>query len=324
MIEPSEIRSAAEVVARFMQPTASIHWPLLSERLGAQVYVKHENHAPIGSFKLRGALNYMTALLRGAQPPAVVLASTRGNHGIAVAYAARAQGIDSVIVIPEGNSPDKNRMIRALGAQLIEHGADYQDARSFGEMLAVKEGYHLVKSFTPSWLSGVATCATEFFSQVPPIDVLYVPVGMGSGICAALYVKRLMSLNVEIVGVVAERAPAYALSFEARRVIETHSAETIADGLAARRPHPDALAQMLTGVSRFVTVTETEILEAMCIYLEDTHNLAEPASAAALAAALKETRPVDYRRVGLILTGGNATMAEIRACLGTAGSDLAP
>jgi threonine dehydratase len=298
-----------------MPVTPALRWPLLSERLDANAIVKHENHTPIGSFKLRGSLTYMANLARTLPSPATILASTRGNHGLAVAYAAAHYGMRAIIVVPNKNNPDKNRAIVALGAELIEHGDDYQSARQFGAELADRNGFHLVNSFTPQWLSGIATCVWEFLSQAGSLRTLYVPVGMGSGICSAIWVKSILGLKLDIVGVVAQNAPAYALSFEAGAVVSTDSADTIADGLAARTPNPNAVAQINGGAARFVRVSESEILAAMRIYLEDTHNLAEPAAAAALGAALKEKDINRGQGVGLILTGGNATVSDIKNSL---------
>lgn len=315
-LEKADLTAAVRLVSAHMAPTPQMRWPLLSNWLGASVIVKHENHSPIGSFKIRGALTYFADLKASAPQVTSVLASTRSNHGQAVAFAARCYGFEPIIIVPCGNLKEKNEAMRALGATLIEFGNDYQEAREHGEMLARSNHYHLVKSFTKSWLRGVATGPWELLNAEPDLEVLYVPIGMGSGICSAIIAKEILGHDVEIVGVVAENAPAYSLSFKAGKVVSTQTAKTIADGLSARSPNPEALECMMNGAARIITVTEREILSAMKAYILYTHNLAEPAAAAALAGAVTEQSRLRGKKVAFVLSGGNASVQALKECLG--------
>jgi threonine dehydratase len=299
------LEAAAAFVHETLQPTPQLEWPLLSERCGARVVVKHENHLPTGSFKVRGGLVYMRDLR--ARDPSVrgVIAATRGNHGQSVAFASRRLGLSATIVVPHGNSRDKNAAMRAQGATLIEHGRDFQAALEHARALAARESLHLLPNFDPALVRGVASGMLELFGAAPDLDVLYVPIGLGSGICAALDARDALGLRTRIVGVVAERAPTYALSFAAGHPVSTDSADTVADGLAVRVPNADALVRVRAGAERIVAVSEAEIRAAIRTYFSDTHNVAEGAAAAALAACLRERASVAGRRVGLVLTGGN-------------------
>jgi len=287
-----------------MAPTPAIRWPLLCERVGAEVWVKHENHTPVGAFKIRGGLVYVQRLMQAQPKLRGLIAATRGNHGQSVALAARRAGLRAVVVVPIGNSPSKNAAMRALGAELTEHGADYQAAYEHAVAYAERERLHMVPSFAPDLVAGVGTVGLEFL-RAAPLDSVYVPVGMGSGVCGMLAARDALKLGTEVVGVVAAGAPAYANSFEARRPLPFPSANTLADGLACRTPDAVALDYMLGGVARVVTVEEAEIRAAMRHFFTDTHNLAEGAGAAGLAALLKERGRMSGRRVGLVLTGGN-------------------
>jgi len=309
------LEAAAAFVHSTLQPTAQLEWPLLSQRCGARVIVKHENHLPTGSFKVRGGLVYMHELRE--REPAVrgVISATRGNHGQSVAFAARRLGLSVTIVVPHGNSVDKNAAMRAQGARLVEHGRDFQAALEHAQALAVREGLHLVPNFHPALLRGVATCALELFRAEPALDLLYVPIGLGSGVCAALDARDALGLRTRIVGVVAERAPTYALSFAAGEAVATENADTLADGLAVRVPNAAALARIGAGVERIVAVSEAEIRAAIRNYFSDTHNVAEGAAAAALAACLRERAAVADKHVGLVLTGGNIDRALYREIL---------
>ena len=299
------LESAAELVHRAIPPTPQIRWPLLCARTGAEVFVKHENHSSVGAFKLRGGLVYMDALRRREPGLRGVIAATRGNHGQSIASAAACAGLRAVIVVPHGNSREKNAAMRALGAELIEHGRDFQEAYEYSARLAETEQLHFVRSFDPTLVAGVASYALELFRGVPDLDTVYVPIGMGSGICGTIAVRDALGLKTEIVGVVAAGAPAYALSFVAGRPVATNAADTIADGMACRVPDPDALEVIRSGAARIVTVTDLEICAAMRHYFTDTHNVAEGAGAAALAALLQERAAMAGRRVALILSGGN-------------------
>ena len=299
------IEAAAETVHAVMPPTPAHCWPLLCARTGAEVWVKHENHTPIGAFKIRGGLIYM-ARLRETEPAVQgAIAATRGNHGQAISVAARRNGLHPVIVVPEGNSREKNAAMQAQGAELIVHGSDFQESLEYAEALAGERGLHMVASFAEPLVHGTATYALEFFRAVPDLDTVYVPIGLGSGICGAIAARDALGLATEVVGVCAENAAAYALSFEAGQPVSTNSADTMADGMACRVPAPDAVAIVNRGAARIVTVSEAGIEAAMRAYYTDTHNIAEGAGAAALAALTKEKATMADRKVGLVLSGGN-------------------
>jgi threonine dehydratase len=297
------LRAAARVVYSSIPPTPQIRWPLLCTRTGADVWVKHENHTPIGAFKIRGGLVYMHELKKQRPGVTGVLAATRGNHGQSVAFAARDAGLQCTVVVPFGNSREKNASMLALGAELIEFGSDFQEAYEHSVELAAAKGLHLIPSFHMDLLRGVASYSLELLEAVPDLDVVYVPIGLGSGLCGAIAAREALGLRTEIVGVVASGAPAYAHSYRAGRVVASTGAETIADGMACRVPHPEALAMILRGASRIVEVSEDEINAAMRHLFSDTHNVAEGAGAAALAALLQED--MRGRRVGVVLSGGN-------------------
>lgn len=300
-----EIRAAQELVYSVMQPTPQIVWPLLCERLETAVWVKHENHTPVGAFKARTAVVYARELFRESPGITGLVTATRGNHGQSVALAARRFGVSAHIVVPRGNSAEKNTAMRAQGADLIEFGTDYQEAKEHAKKLAAERGWHFVPSYHRDIVKGVATYWLEFFSAVADLDVVYVPIGQGSGICSCAAVRNGMKLKTKIVGVVAEGAPAYALSFEAGRKIAAPVTTLLADGMACRVPDEDSLAVVLENVDHIVQVSEEEIRQAMKIYFTDTHNVAEGAGAAGLAAALKEKLALNGKRVGLVISGGN-------------------
>ena len=300
-----ELEAAIPIVRSFVPPTPAYAWPLLAARIGAEVIVKHENHTPTGSFKARGALTYVDALRRAGRMPTGLVTATRGNHGQSVAVAAARSGIPAILVVPEGNSAEKNAAMEAFGGQLVTAGKDFDESRGIAADIERERGYHFVPSFHRDLVKGVATCAHELFTSWSGLDVVYVPIGMGSGICGMITVRDLLGLKTEIVGVVAANAPAFALSFEAGRPIKTNTAQTFADGLACRDPQPDALAIIAAGTARVVTVSEADIAEAIRIYYVATHNLAEGAGAAPLAALLNERDRNAGKRIGLILTGGN-------------------
>jgi len=312
----SELESAAALLHETLPATPLIRWPLLCERSGIDIWVKHENHTPVGAFKIRGGLAYMHRLRRTQANVRGVVAATRGNHGQSVAFAAAQAGIRAVIVVPHGNSREKNAAMRALGAELIEHGRDFQDALEEAVRLAAAESLHLFPSFDRSLICGVGTYALELFRSGPVFDTVYVPIGLGSGICGTIAARNALGLKTEIVGVCAAGAPAYALSFTARRPVATAAADTIADGMACRMPHPDAVDLINRFAARIVTVDDTEIRCAMQILFSDTHNAAEGAGAAALAALLQERETARHRRAAVILSGGNVdtqTFAEVLA-----------
>lgn len=300
------VREAQKLVYSVMQPTPQIRWPLLCQRLGAEVWVKHENHTPIAAFKARTAVVYAAELFKRPDKAKGLITSTRGNHGQSVALAGSRFNVPVKIVVPLGNSKEKNAAMRAHGAELIEHGSDYQEAREFADRLAEDlPGWNVVPPYHRDIVKGVATYWMEFFSAVPDLDVVYVPIGMGSGICAACAVRNGMGLRTKIVGVVAEGAPAYALSFESGTRMEAAVTTRLADGIACRAPDDEALEVILGNVERVIRVSDDEIARAMRIYFTDTHNTAEGAGATALGAALKERDSLAGKRIGLVLTGGN-------------------
>jgi len=301
----AELEAAHAIVAAAVPATPAHAWPLLAQRLGTDVVVKHENHTPAGAFKVRGGLVYVDNLKRTHPGVRGLITATRGNHGQSVAFAGRRNGLPVTIYVPKGNSVEKNRAMAAFGAELIEHGSDFQESREEAGRHAARDGLHMVPSFHPDLVRGVATYALELFRGQPDLDVLYVPIGQGSGICACILARDLLGLKTEIVGVQSTEAPSYALSFAARTVVTTNSADTSADGLATRSPDADALAIILKGASRILQVSDAEIAEAVRILWTDTHNLAEGAGAAPLAAALADKKKLAGKRVGLILTGGN-------------------
>lgn len=313
----SELEAAAALIKSYVPPTPQFAWPLLRQRLGAAVWVKHENHTPIGAFKVRGGLVYLHDFPKRFPNSPGVIAATRGNHGQSIAFAARQLGIKSLLVVPEGNSTEKNASMHAWGGELIVHGRDFQTALEHAQHLAKVDGWHFVPSFHRLLVQGVGTAALEFFRHVPDLDVVYVPIGLGSGICGALAARQALGLKVAIVGVVAEQAPCYAHSFAAGKPMSTQRADTIADGLAVRVPDAEALALMLAGVERIVTVSEDEIEEAMRIFFSDAHQIAEGAGAAPLAAALQERTGLTGKKVGLILSGGNIDRDVYRRILGS-------
>jgi threonine dehydratase len=305
MFSLEELRRAHEVVQRTLRPTPAFSWPLLGERLGAGVVVKHENCQPTGAFKVRGGLTYVDALMRRAPETKGLISATRGNHGQSLAFAGGRSGLAVTILVPHGNSHEKNAAMRALGAELIEHGQDFQAAREEAMRLAETRGLHAVPSFHRDLALGVSTYALELMSDHPDLDALYVPIGQGSGICGCIAARDGLGLKTEIIGVQSSEAPAYALSFAAGHVVRTNSADTFADGMATRVPDEEALAVIAKGAARVVLVGEEEIAAAIRAYWTDTHHLAEGAGAAALAAAMKERPRLQGRKVGLVLSGGN-------------------
>lgn len=304
MFDLAELEAVRGLVARHVPPTPQHRWPLLARRLGCDVVVKHENHSPTGAFKVRGGLVHLTRLHNGAQPCAGVISATRGNHGQSLAFAGQVTGLPVTIVVPKGNSAEKNAAMRAFGAELIETGEDFEAARQEAMRVAGLRGLTMVPSFHRDLVLGVATYSLELFRAHPRLEALYVPIGMGSGICGAIAVRDLLGLPCEIVGVQAEKAPSYALSFAQGRVVTTETAYTRADGLATRVPDETALAVIRAGASRILTVSDDEIADAIRVLWSDTHNLAEGAGAASLAAALKD-RSRNARQIGVILSGGN-------------------
>ncbi len=307
-----DLRAAAEVVHRHVPPTAQYAWPLLASAAGCTVWVKHENHTPIGAFKVRGGVLYMKELVAREPNCPGVIAATRGNHGQSITVGARAQGLNAVIVVPEGNNPEKNDAMRAQGAELVVHGADFQAALEHAQDLAADRGLHMVPSFDAALVRGVASYALELFETADPLDAVYVPIGLGSGICGVIAARNALGLTTEVIGVQAEGAPSYALSYEAGHPISTNSIDTFADGLATRVPVAEAVDMINANAARVVTVTDAKILDAQRLLLRATHNLAEPAGAAPLAALLAERDRMAGKTVGVIVSGGNADAANLK------------
>lgn len=312
MISLDELRRARETVADVLPPTPAHVWPLLGKRVGATVVVKHENHNPTGAFKVRGGLVYIDALKREQPDCPGVISATRGNHGQSLALAGARAGIAVTIVVPHGNSPEKNAAMAALGARLIEHGQDFDDAKAHADELAAQQGLIFVPSFDKRLVCGVAGYGAELFEAHDDLDVVYVPIGLGSGICGTIAARDLLGARTEIVGVQAESSPAYALSFSAGHPVSTNTCHTFADGIATRIPDPEAVAMINAGAERIVTVNDYEIADAVRHYWTDTHNLAEGAGAAPLAAAIKEADANRGKKIGLVLSGGNIDLALFR------------
>jgi threonine dehydratase len=317
----AEIRAAAELVYRFMPATPQYSWPQINQRADAEVWVKHENHTPVGAFKIRGGIVYTDWLRREHPEVTTVVSATRGNHGQSIAFAAARAGLRSVIVVPHGNSVEKNRAMRALGAELIEFGDDFQAAVVRVKELAAENGWHRVPSYDFRLVTGVSTWALELFTSAPSLDALYVPIGMGTGIAGAVAVRDALGLPTKVVGVTSAHARASALSFAAGHVVEHAASTKIADGVACRTPDPAAVEVFVAGVDRVVEVTDDEVEEAMCIYFSDTHNVAEGAGAIGLAALLKDRRAgitASGSRLGTVLCGGNVDTNLFAAILGRA------
>ncbi len=311
----SEIEAAEPIVYSVVSPTPQYCWPLLCERLGAEVWLKHENHTPVGAFKIRGGLVYFSEISRRGGFDKVITA-TRGNHGQSIALSARRYGLSSTIVVPFGNSAEKNAAMRALGANLIEYGEDFQAAREHAEQLAQSTGAHMAPSFHPLLVRGVATYATELFRGVSDLDSVYVPIGLGSGICGVIAARNALSPKTKVVGVVSAQANAYALSFASKQMIEAPATTRLADGMACRKPEPEALEILWKYADHLVEVGDSEISEAMRMLYECTHNCAEGAGAAAVAGIAKEREKMNGRKVAAILSGGNVDRSVFAGVLG--------
>jgi threonine dehydratase len=307
-----ELEAAQRLVHSSFAGTPQYTWPLLSERAGAEVWVKHENHTPTGAFKVRGGLVYVEHLAREHPGVAGIVSATRGNHGQSLAYAGQRYGVPVTVVVPHGNSVEKNAAMRAFGARLVEHGTDFEAARDEAGRIATAEGLVFAPSFAPDLVAGVATYALELFRAAPALDALYVPIGLGSGICGTIRTRDLLGLSTEIVGVQAAGADPYARSFAEGHVVTLNRATTEADGIAVRQPDAEALAIIRAGATRIVTVTDAAIAAAVRIYWTDTHNLVEGAGAAPLAALLAEHDQMRGKRVGLVISGGNIDLALFR------------
>lgn len=322
----AEIEQAAQAVYAAMPATPQYSWPLLNAALGTEAWVKHENHTPTGAFKIRGGLVYLRGLAQRQPRVAGVISATRGNHGQSVGFAARRYGIAATIVVPQGNSKEKNAAMQALGVSLIEHGKEFQESREHAVMLAERDALHMIPSFHRDLVSGVATYWMELLQAQPDLDVLFVPIGQGSGVCAAIAARRALNLRTRIIGVVSAHALAYKLSFDSRSKIESPVTTVIADGMACRVPDDASLAVILDQVDEVLTVSDDEVAEAMKLYFTATHNVAEGAGAAALAAAMQIRQRLRGQRIGLTLSGGNVDhdmFAQILSRPEQAGADRA-
>lgn len=300
----AQLEAAAELVHSVFPGTPQYQWPLLSRRTGCETWVKHENHTPVGAFKLRGGLVYMKDRLDRGENGGVI-AATRGNHGQSIATAGARYGIPVTIVVPKGNSREKNAAMQAQGADLIEVGDDFQEAFEQAGKIAEERGLFMLPSMDMKLVEGVASYALELFRAQPDLDTVYVPIGMGSGVCSVIAARDALGLRTKVVGVVSEGAPAYALSFETGKAIPTERADTFADGVACRSPLPYVVDMIRSGADRVVTVSDAEIEAAIRAYYTDTHNIAEGAGAVPLAALMQEKDKMAGRKVGVILTGGN-------------------
>ncbi len=318
LFNQQDFDQAAEIVYRSMQPTLQNVWPLLAQRTGCEVWVKHENHTPTGAFKLRGGLVYMRRRKESGNTSGIVSA-TRGNHGQSLATAGRIEGIPVTIFAPRGNSIEKNAAMRAQDAELIEAGEDFDEAAGLARSHAEEHGLDMMPSFLPDLALGVSTYGRELFEAVSksgdPLDTVYVPIGLGSGICSVITLRDLIGLKTKIVGVVSANANTYARSVESGKPVATNSAKTFADGVAVRAPDPLALEVISNGVDRIVQISDDEVAQAMRIYYTDTHNLAEGAGAASLAALLQENDRMRGKKVAVILTGGNIDMSLYKSVL---------
>jgi threonine dehydratase len=311
----SEIEAAKALIRQHIRETPTYRWPLLEAGLGCELWLKHENHSPVGAFKIRGGLVYMDELKRQQPEVRGVIAATTGNHGQSIAFAARLNGLRAVIVVPYGNNPEKNAAMRSLGAELVEHGSEFQEALEYSRELAVKEGLHAVPSFHPWLVRGVATYGLEMFRSVADLDAVFVPIGLGSGFCGIAAAREALGLKTKIIGVVSEHAPAYALSFQQRQFVEQPSTTRVAEGVACKTPNAEALEHVMRHAHEIVTVNDEEAITAMREIIQSTHNIAEGAGALAYAALKKQRDQWQGKRVACVLTGGNASIAMIARAL---------
>jgi threonine dehydratase len=314
MFTSDQIANARSIIHEHMPPTPQYAWPLLQAELGLETWVKHENHTPTGAFKVRGGLVHIAKRVERGETNGVITA-TRGNHGQSIPYAASRNAIASTIVVPHGNSVEKNAAIKAQGAELIETGADFDEARLTCEEIAKERGLDMIPSFHRELVLGVSTYAHELFEAAGELDAVYVPIGMGSGCCGVISARDHLGLNTKVIAVVSENANCYKLSVEAGRAIETNSATTFADGMAVRVPHPDALEIISKGVDSIVEVSDDEVADAIRLYFRATHNVAEGAGAAPLAALTQQRETMKGKRVGVILCGGNIDTGWMRQVL---------
>ena len=312
---PSELRDAAEIVYRAMPPTPQYSWPMLNAAVGTEAWIKHENHTPTGAFKVRGGLVYIDALTRRAPHVRGVVSATRGNHGMSIGFATQRHALSATIVVPHGNSKEKNAAMRALGVTLIEHGDEFQESREHAAQLAVERELHMIPSFHRDLVSGVASYWTELLCAQPELDVLFVPIGQGSGFCGAVAARNALGRTTRIIGVVSAHALAYKLSFEKKQKCESPVSTIIADGMACRVPDAESLEIILKYADDVVAVTDEEVSAAMRLYFVATHNVAEGAGAASLAAAMQLRSTLAGKKIGLPLCGGNVDHDQFASIL---------
>ena len=316
MLTLRELDAAAAIVYQAMPPTPQQRWPLLDARAGAEVWIKHENQTPVGAFKIRGGLVYLHALRRDSPQVKGVVAATRGNHGQSIGFAAARHGFPAAVVVPHGNSTGKNAAMKALGVELIEEGHDFQASLEAADRIARERGWHMVPSFDTLLVQGVASYALELFRAVPDLDTLYVPIGLGSGICGAIAARNALGRTTKIVAVVAASAPAYARSLALGRAVSHDATTRIADGMACRTPVPEALDQIRAGIDRVVEVSDDAIEAAMRAIYDDTHNVAEGAAASSVAALLGDRDALRGGPVAVVLTGANVDRPVFAKVLG--------
>jgi threonine dehydratase len=315
MFSLPDLQRAADLVHTHMPATPQIAWPLLQRRTGAEVWVKHENHLPTAAFNVRGGVVFADRQSREGNGRGLISA-TRGNHGQSLAWAGGRFGLPVTIVVPFGNSAEKNAAMEALGATLIEHGTDFEEAREEAHRRAAAKDLVFVPSFASDLVMGVATYALELFQSAPPLDAVYVPIGLGSGICGTILARDLLGLPTRVIGVQSAGADCYARSFAAGHVVPGNRTDTKADGIAVRQPDPEALRIILAGAERIVTVQDQQIAAAIGAYWTDTHNLIEGAGAAPLAALIQEADTMRGKRVAVIASGGNIDLALFRSWVG--------
>ena len=318
-ISLKEFEECASFIGGYLPSSPELTWPLLSDRFNCEIFTKHENHLPTGSFKVRGGV-WTLGKLQEEGFNGNIIAATRGNHGQSIAYAARAFGSKAIVVVPHGNNLDKNQSMRALGAEVIEHGEDFDAALAYARTMSEEKNLEFLPSYHPTLVTGVGTYAFEFLTAVSALEIAYVPIGLGSGIAGFLAAKEVLGHCVEVIGVVSEKADAYASSWEAGRRICTQDANTIADGLAVREPSVEALSYISRRVSRIIRVSEADIVQATKVLLSDTHNLVEPAGAASLAGLMKEQSEMIGRRVGVVLTGSNIDQITLKRIISYEGT----
>jgi threonine dehydratase len=317
-----ELREAAEFVSQYLPATPQYRWPLLCRAAGCDLWIKHENHTPTGSFKMRGGLTYINWLRTTHRDVKGVISATRGNHGQSIAFAARHFGLEAVIVVPHGNSREKNEAIQALGAELIEHGNDFHDADHYAEEIADSRKLFRIPAFDPLLVRGVGTYALELFTAVEDLDFVYVPIGWGSGACGLAAARNALALGTRIIGVVSTQAPSYARSIAESEIVEVPSQTRIADGIAIARPHPEAFALVRDQIERIVEVSDDAVEEAMRALFRSTHNVAEGAGAASVAAVFQERERVAGKKVAAVLTGGNVDTDVYRRVLSAKSKEL--